>query len=340
MSALESHDPLVLNLRDGSVWTRRAVDSDGRGQYALAGVCDCPEYVLASFAELAERGITGHADVLPVPAGPEPSELEGLRAAYVTALDNAARTHPCPVLGDRYWSGCVHYDEAGRVSGVGSCHSERRADAVLAVRDAEVERLRELLREATAGAAVADDLTAEWRRRAESAEAQVAELEAQRERRRARLVALQNDALSMRGSLSPAGGDRKVPFPLGETLTPAVDWLIGRVAELEALRADRRVEFAVQYPDGQTVMAETITFERSKAEASLRAHRGLNPMWNGCRIVQRSVSWGEWVEAPADAVTAVFAPVASLREPEGEFHAFLHHDNRLGHDMPETGGGS
>lgn len=63
-----------------------------------------------------------------------------------------------------------------------------------------------------------------------------ASLEDQRDRRRARLVALQNDALSMRGSLSPAGENSKVPFPLGETLTPAVDWLIARVAELETQR--------------------------------------------------------------------------------------------------------
>jgi hypothetical protein len=68
--------------------------------------------------------------------------------------------------------------------------------------------------------------------------AQIADLEEQRERRRIRLIALQNDALSMRGSLSPNGEDRKVPFPLGETLTPAVDWLIARVAELEAELAE------------------------------------------------------------------------------------------------------
>ncbi|MFI9618130.1 hypothetical protein ACIG8S_04345 [[Kitasatospora] papulosa] len=68
--------------------------------------------------------------------------------------------------------------------------------------------------------------------------AQAAQLEAQRERRRVRLVALQNDALSMRGSLSPNGEASKVPFELGETLTPAVDWLINRVAELEATLAD------------------------------------------------------------------------------------------------------
>lgn len=66
-----------------------------------------------------------------------------------------------------------------------------------------------------------------------SLRAEVAELKAQRERRRVRLIALQNDALAMRGSLSPNGEARKVPFPLGETLTPAVDWLINRVSELE-----------------------------------------------------------------------------------------------------------
>ncbi|MFJ5914996.1 hypothetical protein ACIQFW_04255 [Streptomyces ardesiacus] len=66
------------------------------------------------------------------------------------------------------------------------------------------------------------------------------------ERRRSRLVALQNDALDMRGSLSPNGEARKVPFPLGETLTPAVDWLIARVAELENDREanDREYEQA------------------------------------------------------------------------------------------------
>lgn len=65
----------------------------------------------------------------------------------------------------------------------------------------------------------------------------IAELEAQRERRRVRLVGLQNDALNMRGVLSPNGEPRKVPMPLGDTLTPAVTWLVGRVAELEAERS-------------------------------------------------------------------------------------------------------
>lgn len=65
------------------------------------------------------------------------AESNELRARFVSALDAAHYTHPCPVTGRPYWTGCVHPD--GRV---GSCHSERRADAVLAVRDEELERLR------------------------------------------------------------------------------------------------------------------------------------------------------------------------------------------------------
>ncbi|MFE7328045.1 hypothetical protein ACFU8W_24240 [Streptomyces sp. NPDC057565] len=66
-----------------------------------------------------------------------PAAPDVLRTAYIAALDEAHHTHPCPVTGRPYWTGCVHPD--GRV---GSCHSERRADAVLAVRDTELERLR------------------------------------------------------------------------------------------------------------------------------------------------------------------------------------------------------
>ncbi|MFE0778067.1 hypothetical protein [Streptomyces sp. NPDC058861] len=67
----------------------------------------------------------------------EPAASDSLRAAYIVALDEAHRTHPCPVTGRPYWTGCVHPD--GRV---GSCHSQRRAEAVLAVRDTELECLR------------------------------------------------------------------------------------------------------------------------------------------------------------------------------------------------------
>ncbi|MDX2513905.1 hypothetical protein PV355_01820 [Streptomyces stelliscabiei] len=38
-----------------------------------------------------------------------------------------------------------------------------------------------------------------------------------------------------------------------------------------------------------------------------------------------------------DAVTKVFVPVASLREPDGEHYPLVHHDWRLGRDLPEGG---
>ncbi|MGW6202125.1 hypothetical protein ACWF9B_00495 [Streptomyces sp. NPDC055089] len=66
-----------------------------------------------------------------------PAAPASLRAAYITALDEAHHTHPCPVTGRPYWTGCFHPDGRGA-----SCHSQRRADAVLAVRDTELERLR------------------------------------------------------------------------------------------------------------------------------------------------------------------------------------------------------
>jgi hypothetical protein len=70
-----THDPLVVNTRDGVCWERRAVTSDGRGLYAVEGSCRCPEFVMATLAELAEHGIVGSADVLPVPVGPEPQAV-------------------------------------------------------------------------------------------------------------------------------------------------------------------------------------------------------------------------------------------------------------------------
>jgi hypothetical protein len=83
------------------------------------------------------------ARVLPASAVVPAADRAALRDRIIAALDNAHRTHPCPALGDQIWSGCVHYDEAGRVAGVGSCHSGRRADAVLSVLPAPADRAAE-----------------------------------------------------------------------------------------------------------------------------------------------------------------------------------------------------
>ncbi|MEU9597187.1 hypothetical protein AB0E06_10280 [Streptomyces sp. NPDC048109] len=70
--------PVAVNTSDGTCWTRRAVTRGGLALYAPEGVCNCPEFVMATLAELAEHGIVGSADVLPMPAGPEPKAAPGV----------------------------------------------------------------------------------------------------------------------------------------------------------------------------------------------------------------------------------------------------------------------
>ncbi|MEV7793364.1 hypothetical protein AB0O68_15430 [Streptomyces sp. NPDC087512] len=80
--------PLVVNTKDGACWTRRSVTEGGIALYALAGVCSCPEFVMATLDELASRGIVGSADALPMPVGPEPrSEVERLAKQVVVLQD-------------------------------------------------------------------------------------------------------------------------------------------------------------------------------------------------------------------------------------------------------------
>ncbi|MEI5100366.1 hypothetical protein RB200_19790 [Streptomyces sp. PmtG] len=92
MSAPTSHDPVAVTTRDGVSWLRRAVTVDGRGLYAVDGtVPGAPEFVMATLPELAEHGIAGTADALPVPVGPESQEpieeLAAFRALELGDLD-------------------------------------------------------------------------------------------------------------------------------------------------------------------------------------------------------------------------------------------------------------
>lgn len=256
--------PLVVNTKDGVCWTRRTATSSRIALYAPEGVCKCPEFVMATLPELAEHGIVGSADVLPVPVGPKPSERERLRAAFVAALDDAARTHPCPTLGDQIWSGCVHYDDAGRITGVGSCHSERRADAVLAVRDAEVEYL---IQEVDRRQARVDEVERAHTFDTVALKRRVAELEAER-------------------------------HSTNEALDDAV----------QALRARQSCPCPPADPPHQV----------------------------GCFFDGVPVSPPS--ERPVDGLTAAFMPVASLREDPHD--SPLHHDWRIGRDLPELGGES
>lgn len=87
-----THDPLVVNTKDGAVWTRRAVTRQGRGLYVVADAprC-CPEYVMATLADLAEHGIAGSADALPMPVGPEPLTLTAEQRSAIAALIGDAK---------------------------------------------------------------------------------------------------------------------------------------------------------------------------------------------------------------------------------------------------------
>ncbi|MEU8473704.1 hypothetical protein [Streptomyces hygroscopicus] len=75
------------------------------------------------------------------------------------------------------------------------------------------------------------------------ARARAAELEEQIERRRMRLVKAETDLLEMRGLLSPNGRPRRIPpeVEIHERVTPAVEWLLARVAELEQHAAESRM---------------------------------------------------------------------------------------------------
>ncbi|MEV4232744.1 hypothetical protein AB0J81_37910 [Streptomyces bobili] len=75
--SVPTHDPLVVNTKDGSCWWRRAVTQSGHGLYALAAVQgEVPELVLSTLAELAEHGLASMAFALPMPSGPEPRDVE------------------------------------------------------------------------------------------------------------------------------------------------------------------------------------------------------------------------------------------------------------------------
>lgn len=137
--------PLVVNTRDGACWTRRTVTEGGIALYALADVCSCPEFVMATLPELAERGIVGSADALPMPVGPAPrSEVERLAKQVVELQDelrearfDAARARrERDVIRERVSEpyGCAHCGVTKRshgrryVSGAGMHGWERPAD--------------------------------------------------------------------------------------------------------------------------------------------------------------------------------------------------------------------
>ena len=135
-----THDPLVVNTQDGSCWRRRAVTREGRGLYGLEGTAkDAPELVLSLLADLAELGLASMADVLPVPVGPELSELEQMQLR----VDEVERKYTFDT------AELKRQLDSARVDGQRLIRAEQRRaelEAVLTTHrnddEAEIERLR------------------------------------------------------------------------------------------------------------------------------------------------------------------------------------------------------
>lgn len=108
--------PLVVNTVEGTVWTRRPVKRDGADLYAPQKCATRPEFVMATYAELAEHGIAGEMFALPMPTGgPAPlklsvQQIEALVAAGNRVVNDAAHADLC--MCDAWPTGCLstpHY---------------------------------------------------------------------------------------------------------------------------------------------------------------------------------------------------------------------------------------
>lgn len=78
-------------------------------------------------------------------------------------------------------------------------------------------------------------------------------------------------------------------------------------------------------------------------QAPRETHPGRRQAWRMLAQIEESERVADALLTPeteraADEVTRLLAPTQALREPEGEFHQFLHHAHTTPHDMPETGG--
>jgi hypothetical protein len=309
--------PLVVNTNDGAVWTRREGSRDGEALYAPEKCGTCPQFVMVTLTELAELGIAGSADALPVPVVPEPQRVCSL--CGVVKPDGAAmRDHVRNVHPDEF---CGLYHEQPCRHGVVGPEPQALSDAdeLAAFRALELGDLDGRV-SASCGnpshptwlrvkidprgcpwceidQAHQDVIGANLARHEEEQEnvtlrARVAELEAERHST--------NEALSDAAERMRADRDR--------------------IAELEAQRE---------------VLAERL-------RAGQQWRQGRNPELVSENFVSQSELrsiFGIPLVAPwADGLTAVFSPVASLREPEGEHWAAVHHSYRVPRDLPETGG--
>lgn len=305
MSAPETRDPLFVNTKDGVCWKRQHVDRDGNGLYALADVVACPAYVLVSFAELAERGVVGIADVLPVPVGPEPQAL--------------------PL------SGPICSEAEARAAGLDIAPSVEELDAMASTIVAAGDPLSAEVSLAQAVPLLSAAVT--------GLRARVAELEAERKKyvgaeptiaeEMAYLSRCIDSVLDLCDAAEGKGITSGGPFTV-EAVRKAADGLVERRSYPPALPWARlmddedRTDFLNELADSATTHASSHVVLADVEDTIAR--------W---RLVGEA-QHGHTTAPGLDAVTRSFVPVASLREDV--YESPLHHEYRVGHDLPETGG--
>jgi hypothetical protein len=294
------------------------------------------------------------------------AELERL-ASQVVELQNAMSEHRNDAARARRErdlmrervsepNGCAHCGAAKRshgrryISGVGGHAWERPSDEQVKARMLARRVARSPLPATPELDQVLEDLTganlARWEEEQDTARlrlalssakrgrsqlrARVAELEAQRDRRRVRLVSLQNDALNMRGTLSPNGEDNKVPFTLGETLAPAVEWLVNRVAEL---LAERRTTNEALDDAVQALRADRA--EPAKGPSAAESADPLTALFAPTQVL-REESYAEAATPRVQAMRALLdGQHAAVEDPHD---GPLAHSYRVSRDLPEMGG--
>lgn len=141
------------------------------------------------------------------------------------------------------------------------------------------------------------------------------------------LTRRRNEDMALRGELAPMDEPRKVPFALGASLVPAVQWLVTRVSELESERHvtnEALSDAAVALRAGRDRIAELEAERTSPAPVIPRA---MGP--GEQRLAERAMAELEATHYRRLGLT----PPASTREEAND--SPLHHTYRFGRDLPE-----
>jgi chromosome segregation ATPase len=164
--------------------------------------------------------------------------------------------------------------------------------------------------------------------------------------KRVNTVADAIDRAQKNGKRTPAGIAvelESAQLLMSPEVAAELEQLRTRVAEVERKytfdTADLKRQLDSARVDGQRLIrAEQ---RRAELEAVLATHRKDDQAEIG-RLQARVADLTEALSVTTGALrenqAELEAPARVREVPDGEFYAYVHHDHRLGHDLPETGG--